>query len=169
MQVCGGATGSQHMHRIALAILLSVAGIGSTRAAPAKPWTPDLCATLAKDFTEALGFPVTATVGAPKAVADDAPAGTACLFSAKATGIRHDFGDAEGRLRRIVKDWKDLPGVAADGPGSTLQGYRKGDRRIIFGLTHEPPEGTCEDEPVGSCEVPLERWQWTFKATAYRK
>lgn len=50
------------MPRIALALFLTVIGLGTVQAAAepvAEPLPPDACGVLRKDFAAALGFPLT--------------------------------------------------------------------------------------------------------------
>lgn len=161
------------MSRLALALFLSAVGLGAARAAPAgpvaEPLPADVCGALNKDFAAALRFPLKAGLGAPATVIDDTPAGTACTFSGQATGLTHRFDDALKRLQKHVEGWEPIPDFAADGPGSTVEGYRRGDRRIVFALTVEPPAGPCDNVVQASCKVPRTRWPWTFRAVAYRQ
>ncbi len=161
------------MSRIALLLLVSAAGLGAARAAPAdpvaEPLPVEVCGALHKDFAAALRFPLKAGIGAPTTVTDDAPAGTACTFSGQATGLGHSYGEALGRLEKVVEGWDQIPEISADGPESILQGYRKGDRRVVVALDRSPPDGTCENTVQSRCKVPAKRWRWTFKAAAYRQ
>ena len=160
------------MHRLSLTLFLSMAGLAAAQAAqaaPAEPLSADLCESLKTRFAAALRLPVTATVGTTASVTDLAPAGTACLFSGRATGLGHSYGDALGRLEKIVDGWDQITEISADGPESTLQGYRKGDRQIVVALDRSPPDGTCENTVQTRCKVPAKRWLWTFKAAAYRR
>lgn len=161
------------MSRIALALFLSLAGLVAARAAPAepvaRPLPPDVCSALRTDFAAALGFPLASGTQSPKTVSDSAPAGTACTFSGRATGLGQSYADALRRLETIVEGWDQIAEISADGPESTVQGYRKDDRRVVVALDRSPPDGTCENTVQVRCKVPAKRWRWTFKAAAYRQ
>lgn len=152
----------------ALSILVAFAGehVASAAARDVTAIDPSQCSAIARTVGQAVGIALRTTVGKP-----DLPGtrGIACVMSGHATGLTLEFEKVRQKLEASLTraGWNAVSDFDADGPDSTLKGFAKASRRVVYALSTEPPSGTCENVPVADCQVPRRRWIWTLTLSAF--
>jgi len=162
---------STNLLRWVAALAISAAAIAAEQDARAAaqnvaPLDPTECAAMARTIGQTVGIALKTTVGAP-----DLPPlrGTACLMSGHATGLKLAFETAREKLEAslVRAGWTAVSDFDADGPASTIKGFAKASRRVVYALSTEPPHGACENAPLVDCKVPRRRWSWDLTLTAF--
>ena len=123
--------------------------------------------TFAKAVGRATGIVLMTKVG-PAPSYPEGVHGSACLISGKASGLTIEFEHAQDRIAAALPGWQHLEQFDADGPYSTVKGFAKGQQRVFYTLSTDPPPATCRDnKPISACKVPHRRWTWTLTAAAF--
>lgn len=141
---CGAAAGIG-------TLVLAMAGAVAAQPGPARPLAAvpaAECAALSRQLAGALPRPLVTTAGRVEYFSgDNRWEGRGCVLTARGTGVQFDrrpdaFEDVERRLR--ADGWRQDQGMQADGPGSTVVGFRRGDR--FLSLSYEDDDGgLCGD------------------------
>lgn len=130
------------------------------------PLDPSECDALARTASQAVGIALKTTVGRPSQIN---ARGTACLMSGNATGLTLDFENMRRKVEASLAraGWTAVADFDADGPDSTQKGFTKASQRVVYALSTEPPQGTCESVPLVDCKIPRRRWTWSLTLSAF--
>lgn len=150
-----------------LALMAATAGVSrAAQKAKVAALPAEQCASLAKDVSRLVGFPVKAANGNAQGHAFSNITGDSCLLSGSATGLTQKT-DVLFKLPTGLPGWNADPSYDADGPMSTSVTYRKGDAWVSLSLAVDPPAGTCENVIIADCRIPMRRWVWTLDGMGF--
>lgn len=125
------------------------------------------CKAVADAVGGAIGMTLMTKIG-PAPSYPDGLRGNACLISGKATGLTLEFERAQEKIAAALAGWQHLEQFDADGPYSTVKGFAKGQQRVFYSLSTDPPAGTCRsNKPISDCKVPRGRWTWQLTTAAF--
>jgi len=131
-----------------------------------KPIPAGECQKFATQLQDAIGIPL-------KAGEDDfsdintGADGRSCHIQGSASGQAFASPDEViGKMAKAFGDWQEDPDRADSGPDGADDGYTKGNRLAVLGVSWVPVPGvTCSDkEPLSACKITPQQRLWTASA-----
>lgn len=150
--------------------IVTAVGLGILAIAPAaaqqdtmKPIPADECQQFATQLQGALGIPLKASEDDFSDINDGAD-GRSCHITGSASNKAFDNpGDAMAAMAKVFGGWLEDPERADSGPDGADDGYTKGNRLAVLGISWEPGPGvTCSDkESLSDCKISPQQRLWT--------
>ncbi len=153
---------------ITYTLLVAIPAIGST---PYVPVTPEICQTLQRMATEALGVTFTMEASAPFTDPITGEMGQGCNLTATGTG--RDFSDPSQVTAKLVSafGFTEQPAYQANGPtGAATAATRDMALALISAEWTPAPEAKCPtDQPISACDLKPEQKLYTIQIQAAMK
>jgi hypothetical protein len=129
----------------ALFCLITIAACVQAAAAGSNvtPLAPRKCGALATSIGKAIGIDMMTSVGAP--TFPSGIHGSACLMKGRAIGLTLKFEAAAEKIETMLPGWTHLLEFDADGPYSTIKGFKRGSNVMVYSIETNPPRGTCKN------------------------
>jgi hypothetical protein len=143
-------------------------GIGAIAPAAAqedamKPIPAGECQKFATQLQDAVGIPMKAGEDDFSDI-NDSTDGRSCHITGSGSDKAFANSDeAMAAMAKVFGDWHEDPERADSGPDGADDGYTKGNRLAVLGISWEPGPGVvCSDkEPLSACKIQPQQKLWT--------